>query len=45
MVRLTRWLRRDPEHPDRIGTTRGGRWKVHPSTEIEVLSGGQWMAR
>ncbi|HET6400875.1 MAG TPA: hypothetical protein VFH95_05685 [Candidatus Kapabacteria bacterium] len=41
-VRASGWLMWDEEHPDEVGKSRGTQWEVHPVTNFEVNSGGEW---
>jgi hypothetical protein len=41
-VRVTGWLMWDEEHPDEVGKSRATQWEVHPVTNFEIESAGQW---
>jgi hypothetical protein len=41
-VRISGWVMYDPEHPDKIGKTRGTLWEIHPVTRIEYWTGTDW---
>ncbi len=41
-VKISGWVMYDPEHPDKIGTTRGTLWEIHPITRIEFWTGTEW---
>jgi len=41
-VRVSGWLMWDEEHPDEVGKSRGSQWEVHPVTNFEIFSNGQW---
>ena len=41
-VKISGWVMYDPEHPDKIGQTRGTLWEVHPVTRIEYWTGNAW---
>ena len=43
-LRITGWLMWDEEHPDEVGKSRATQWEVHPVTNLEVRSGGAWVA-
>ena len=41
-VRISGWVMYDPEHPDKLGKTRGTLWEIHPVTRIQYWSGTAW---
>lgn len=41
-VRISGWVMYDPEHPDKMGKTRGTLWEIHPVTRIEYWTGTDW---
>ena len=41
-VKISGWVMYDPEHPDKIGTTRGTLWEIHPITRIQYWTGTDW---
>jgi hypothetical protein len=41
-VKISGWVMYDPEHPDKIGITRGTLWEIHPVTRIQYWTGTSW---
>jgi hypothetical protein len=41
-VKVSGWVMYDPEHPDKMGKTRGTLWEIHPVTSIEFWTGTAW---
>jgi hypothetical protein len=41
-VKVSGWVMYDPEHPDKMGKTRGTLWEIHPVTRIEFWNGTGW---
>lgn len=41
-VRVSGCVMYDPEHPDKMGKTRGTLWEIHPVTRIEYWTGTDW---
>jgi hypothetical protein len=41
-VRISSWVMYDPEHPDKIGKTRGTLREIHPVTKVEYMENGSW---
>ena len=41
-VKVSGWVMYDPEHPDKMGKTRGTLWEIHPVTRIEFWNGTAW---
>jgi hypothetical protein len=43
-VKVSGWVMYDPEHPDKMGKTRGTLWEIHPVTGIEFWTGTEWQS-
>jgi hypothetical protein len=41
-VKVSGWVMYDPEHPDKMGKTRGTLWEIHPNTRVEFWTGTEW---